>query len=97
MSMFDDIKIVLRVSTDALDPEVRMLINAARADMVRVGIDEDRVEDESDPLVKQAVACWCKGHFGFDNPDAEFYDRSYRQCVADMLNSSDYNTAAFDD
>ena len=96
MGLFDDIKTVLRVTATELDSEVQMLIDAAEADMARVGVDADRI-DEEDPLVKQAIACYCKARFGFDNDDADYYERSYRQSVADMLNSSDYNTAAGDE
>lgn len=93
MSMLEDIKIILRVSSSAFDPEITMLINAARADMKRVGVNTEFVEKDDEPLVKQAIACYCKARFGFDNDDADLFERSYRQSVADMLNSSDYNTA----
>lgn len=93
--MFDDVKLSLRLTTDAFDNEVEALIFAAKADMVRVGIDRSIVEDEEDinPLVRHAVMCYCKAHFGFDNEMAEFFDRSYRQIVCDLMNS-EYNIAA---
>lgn len=82
-------KLVLRVSGTALDSEVDMLIAAALADMARVGIRAELLEEGSmSPLVKQAVACYCKANFGFDNDEAERLDSSYRQCVADLLNST---------
>lgn len=93
MSMLDDMKTVLRVSNPAFDVEVEMLIEAAKADMVRVGIEPAHI-DSDDPLVKMAVACYCKSRFGFDEPHAEQYEAAYRQTVADMLNSSSYNIAA---
>lgn len=90
MALIDDIKLNLRVSTKALDPEIRMLIDSAVADMIRVGVDPEyiNIEDEIPPLVKHAITCYCKAHFGYDEPDAERFNASYRQLVADMLNSS---------
>ena len=92
MALLDDMKLVLRVSTDAYDSEVNLLIEAAKADMLRVGVLPDMVnppvgEDEA-PLVIQAIACYCKAHFGYDNSEAARFERSYRQTVTDLLNSS---------
>ena len=92
MALIDDMKLLLRVSTTAYDNEVSMLIAAAKADMLRVGVQPDLVNppvgsDEA-PLVKQAIACYCKAHFGFDNDESARLDRSYRQIVTDLLNSS---------
>lgn len=95
--MLDDMKIHLRVTSDVYDIEVEDLIAAARADMKRVGIIADKVESDDDPLVKMAIASYVKARFGFDNSDMDAFNTTYRRCVADMLNSSDYNTAAMGD
>lgn len=97
MALFDDIKTVLRVKSNALDSEVSMLIDAAKADMIRVGIREALVspDDEADlhPMVKQAIACYAKANFGYDNNEASRFARAYRQTVTDLMNS-DVNIAA---
>lgn len=88
VALLDDVKVALRVTTDLLDTEVQGLIDAALADMSRVGIREDLLdEDEPAPLVKMAVCLYCKAHFGYDNDEASRFSESYRQLVADMLNS----------
>lgn len=91
MALLDDIKMVLRVRTDALDAEVAMLIDAAKADMIRVGVREELVNPKSEsamnPLVKQAIALYAKANFGFDNGEAERFNSSYRQTVCDLMNS----------
>lgn len=97
MALFDDIKTVLRVKSNALDSEVSMLIEAAKADMIRVGVRQELVnpDDEADlnPLVKQAIACYAKASFGYDNSEASRFARSYRQTVTDLMNS-EVNIAA---
>lgn len=97
MALFDDIKTVLRVKSNALDSEVSMLIEAAKADMVRVGVRPELVNPDDDgdinPLVKQAIACYAKASFGYDNNEASRFARAYRQTVTDLMNS-DVNIAA---
>ena len=92
MSLLEQMKLVLRVTSPEFDPEVQMHVEAALADMRRVGVKEELIEQES-PLVVQAVACFVKARFGFDNEDAPRFEQSYRQTVADLLNS-DANAAA---
>lgn len=94
MSLLEDIKASLRITTSALDTEVQTLIDAARYDMERVGVDPTllALEPESQNLenafVKQAVANYAKAHFGYDNEEAPRFDDSYRRIVCDLMNSS---------
>lgn len=88
MSLNDDVKVALRVSTDALDAEVSAMVDAAIADMRRVGVPEPMLAEHTmDPLVKAAVILWVKAHFGYDNDEAPRFEASYRQIVRDILNS----------
>lgn len=94
MSLLDDVKMALRLTTDALNAEVETLIDAARYDMERVGVDPNLLA--KDPLtdnienafVKQAICVYAKAHFGYDNAEAPRFDDSYRRIVCDLLNSS---------
>lgn len=87
-TLLEEMKVILRVTSSLFDNEVQMLIDGAKADMKRVGINEGFV-DSHEPLVKRAIACYCKAQFGFDNEAAKFYNDSYRQIVCDLLNSSE--------
>lgn len=92
MTLLDDIKVSLRITSDAFDAEVSMLIDAALYDMGRVGIDPDlleKVDDEiANPFVKQAITCYAKAHMGYDVSEADRFDASYRRIVCDLMNSS---------
>lgn len=90
--LIDTVKTVLRVSSDAYDEEVEILVSSALADILRVGVNPEYVSGFR-PLVKQAVCLYCKANFGYDNEEAARFQESYRQCVTDMLNSSE-NIAA---
>ena len=83
----EEVKLALRVTGDDFDPEVAMLVESAAEDMKRVGISEQYVEDAG-PLVRLAMCTYAKARFGFDNPEADRFDASYRQLVIDMLHSS---------
>ena len=102
MALLDDIKTALRVKSDVFDAEVSTLIDAARYDMERVGVDPNLLakdpltDDLSNAFAKQAVTAYCKAHFGFDNSEAERLDESYRRIVCDLMNSS-ANIAAMED
>lgn len=85
MALLDEVKVVLRVTSDAFDTEIQGLIEAAKRDLNRVGVDEALVD--SDPLAKMAVVLFAKSRFGYDNSDASRFEDAYRQTVVDILNS----------
>lgn len=89
MALIDDMKAALRVTDEMFDSEVPILIEAAIADMARVGVEPSMLEDpeELPPLPKMAVYAYCKAHFGFDNTDKQHFQRVYTQTVRDLLNS----------
>lgn len=90
MTLKADIKVALRITTDALDSEVETLIAAALYDMERVGVDPALLDEDDldNAFVKQAVVAYCKAHFGYDNAEADRFDDAYRRIVCDLLNSS---------
>ena len=81
------LRLALRLSGDAFDAEVSDLADAAVADMLRVGVSRDYVAAFG-PLVRRAVALYCKAGFGYDNSEAGRFSDAYRGCVVDMLNSA---------
>lgn len=88
MPLFDEVKQVLHISHSKSDAEIQMNIEAALADMRRVGIKEELLdEEELNPLVKQAITCWCKANYGYDNKEAERFEESYERLVSSLLNS----------
>ena len=98
MALIDDIKVSLRVSTDAMDAEVQMLIDAALYDMKRAGVNPALLEVDqlgylSNSFVKTAVTSYCKANFGYDVSEAARFSDTYYRIVCDLLNSSE-NIAA---
>lgn len=85
--MLEAVKLAMRpaIKTDAYDEEIKDLIDAAKADLKRVGI----VGDESDPLIRQAIKTYCRLHFG-SPADAEKLERSYNVQVGSLMGSGKY-------
>ena len=55
-SYLTSIRQYMRITSTAFDPELKDLINAARADLVLGGVLEVKAQDETDPLILRAVA-----------------------------------------
>ncbi len=80
----------LRIATDRLDGEIKDLICAARDDLVLGGVLPVRAIDESDPLLKKAIATYIKAEFGLDNDNAEQYRAAYGDLKKRFLLSDRY-------
>jgi len=95
MAILNDVKVALRVAatTTAFDGEIQDLFNAAIADLKLAGVVADKAVD-TDTLIKRAITTYCKANFGYDNPDAERFWRSYESLKMHLTLSADYNTEA---
>ena len=61
MALIDDVKVALRVKSNAFDTELNIMIDAAQVDLGIAGVD---LPDTLDPICKQAIITYCKIHFG---------------------------------
>lgn len=89
MALLDEMRIRLRVTSELTDAEIQDEINAALADMRRVGIKEHLLDVENpDVLVKHAIALYCKAYYGYDNANERpQFIVAYERTVCDLLNS----------
>lgn len=84
--MLELVKLALRITTDAFDNELNMLIEAAQADLGIAGV---VLPENLDPICQRAVVTYCKLHFG--EPDD--YDRlkaSYDEQKAQLSMATGY-------
>lgn len=65
-TLLQNVKIVLRITSDAFDSEITALINACIADLGIAGINPDVIGAEylTNPLIVQAVNTYVKMYFG---------------------------------
>lgn len=88
MALLDDVRLSLRVVSEATDDEIQMWINAAIADMQRCGVKPELIDEgDPSPLVKSAVTCFVKAQYGYDNAEAPRFMESYVMLLAGLLNS----------
>lgn len=81
----------LRINHTKFDGEISDLIAAARTDLRDLGgIKEDKVNDETDPLIKRAIMAYVKADFGLDNSDAGRYRESYEMLKRHLMLSDEY-------
>jgi len=79
--MLNKIKLALRINNNAYDGEITDLINACKKELELAGIASSNIKD-TDEMIIQAITCYCKAYFGFDNTDAERYIKSYESLKA---------------
>jgi uncharacterized phage protein (predicted DNA packaging) len=86
MALLDDVKDALRVSDSDKDTEISDLIAAALADLLLAGVNAD----SSDPLVKRAIVLFAKAQYGWDNAEADRFQKCYDLLKASLSLSCDY-------
>lgn len=74
--MLDKVKLALRINNDAYDSEITSLINACKRELELVGIASSNFYT-SDYMITQAIILYCKANFGFDNSEADRYQKAY--------------------
>lgn len=90
MALLDDVKLALRISSSAFDSEVQDLIDAAKLDLKISGVSNEKIQDETDALIKRAIVTYVKAHFGYDNNDAERFEQSYTMLKLHLTLSNEY-------
>ena len=86
--MLELVKLALRITTDAFDTELNLLIAAAQTDLGIAGV---TLPAELDPICQRAIITYCKMSFG--EPDE--YDRlkaSYDEQKAQLSMATGYTT-----
>lgn len=89
MAMLDDVKIALRITSTAYDAEISSLIDVATADLQLSGVTSESAIT-TDTLIKQAVIVYVKANFGYDNPDADRFQRSYDMLKQHLTLAKEY-------
>lgn len=89
MALLDEVKAALKITSTAAEIviEVQNLIDAAKADLVSVGID---ATVDTDPDIKQAVILYTKGHYGYNNPEAPRFLENYQMLKTRMCMDQDH-------
>jgi uncharacterized phage protein (predicted DNA packaging) len=90
MALLDDVKDALRVSDVNKDTEINDLITAAQSDLMLAGVVSYKSQDDTDPLIKRAIVLYVKANYGWDNQEADRFQKSYDLLKASLTLSGDY-------
>jgi uncharacterized phage protein (predicted DNA packaging) len=89
VTLLDIVKKALRVSNDALDDaEIAPLIEAAKKELAIAGV---VTLDETDPMIIRYCTVYAKAHFGYDNPEADRFERIADSIKGTLSQVGDYN------
>lgn len=86
--LLDTVKKAIRITHSALDDaEIVPLIEAAKKELSVAGVVK---VNEDDPLIVRAVTAYAKAHFGYDNPDAERFERVFNSLKNTLSQLGEY-------
>jgi hypothetical protein len=89
MALLDLAREVQRVVSTATDAELTLLIDAAIAELRRVGIREELLNPEDmDPLAKMAVMMHVKASYGHDDDESDRWWSRFQYWVTALMNST---------
>jgi hypothetical protein len=90
LTTLEKVKMRIRTKVTATDDELTDLISAAKKDMELSGISAFAI-DETDVLILDAIALYCKARYGISNPDSDKYLAMYQSALSKLASASDYN------
>ena len=88
--MLELVKMALRITADAFNDELNMLMQAAFLDLTTAGVDLFTAAT-SDDLVKMAVCTYCKLNFGVPD-DADRLAKAYDMQKAQLSMNTGHTT-----
>lgn len=86
--MLELVKLALRITTDAFDTELNLLIAAAQTDLGIAGV---TLPAELDPICQRAIITYCKMNFGEPDEYARL-KASYDEQKAQLSMATGYTT-----
>lgn len=86
----------LHRSSESFDSEIKRLIEAARCDLALSGILTDKANDESDPLIMQAVTLYLRAEFNLEPDYADNYRKAYESLKIALSLAAEYTEEKYD-
>ncbi len=93
MAILDDVKLALRITHTKLDEDLRAKINAAKKDLISLGVDETKVNSDADPLIVEAIKTYMQYKYSRDDKEMENYYNSWVVQVDKLRKTAGYGYA----
>ncbi len=75
--MLERVKIALRINHNKLDSDIEDSIEAAKAELNRLGIHENFTDLPDDPLIIRAIKTYCLSIYSSEQKTREGYEKSF--------------------
>lgn len=92
MSVKDSVKKQIGISHDKLDSEIERLERTARAELIRLGITEEKAKSIDDSLIEEAVIDFICKFMASDENDRNLWERAWDIASHQLKNSKNYHT-----
>lgn len=76
-TIFNKVKLALRISHNLLDSEISDVITSARQELVRAGVDPE-VANSDKEIIQTAIKTYALEYYAQDPKDAERYSESFK-------------------
>lgn len=84
------VKARLRISHDLLDDQFAQDIESAKAELVRVGISDEAVNSEDNPLIDKAIIAYCMWVESSNEKMANGYEAQWNQWRDELRKTPEY-------
>lgn len=88
--MIETIMLSLRLNTEEFESDIQGYIDACLLDLELTGINKSKIV-ETDPLIVQAVKCYCKIYVSSDDLEANRYQKSYNLIKSFLATCQEYD------
>ena len=92
MSIRESVKKLIGISHTQLDSEIDRLEKTVRAELVRLGIVEKKVNSQDDSLVEEAVIDFICQFMASDEKERALWSRAWEITAGNLKNSKGYHT-----
>ena len=87
-TIFNKVKLALRISHNLLDAEITDVIASARQELTRAGVDSEIASGDSE-IIETAIKTYALAYYASETKDADRYNESFKyQC--DCLRKSTF-------
>jgi hypothetical protein len=66
------------------------IIAVVQTDLGLSGVSSVKAQDAADPLIKRAIVLYAKANYGWDNPEADRFQKCYDLLKISLTLSGDY-------
>lgn len=92
MSIKESVKLQIGITHDKLDSEIARLEKVAKTELKRLGIKQEKIDDNNDSLIEEAVIDFICKFMASDERDRALWERAWDIISTELKDSKEYRT-----